>query len=142
MFTRSKRRRSAGDTAFANQELAYDTLSGAARRHRRTAGALLHSAEGLRALYGETERGAAGRTSGGARARRNRQRSLYCAARSRSGSSVGPREESAPLLEFLYRHASAPEFQARHVWHVGDLVMWDNRCCSTTPCTTTTISRA
>jgi alpha-ketoglutarate-dependent taurine dioxygenase len=38
------------------------------------------------------------------------------------------RAESAGLLEYLYRHAVAPEFTYRHCWRVGDLVMWDNRC--------------
>lgn len=37
-------------------------------------------------------------------------------------------EESRPLLEFLYHHASRPEFVYRHHWSQGDVVMWDNRC--------------
>lgn len=36
-------------------------------------------------------------------------------------------EESRPLIEFLYRHASRPEFIYRHRWGQGDVVMWDNR---------------
>lgn len=36
-------------------------------------------------------------------------------------------EESAPLLERLYRHATRPEFCCRHRWRAGDLVIWDNR---------------
>jgi taurine dioxygenase len=36
-------------------------------------------------------------------------------------------EESAPLLEFLYRHAANPEFTCRHRWRDGDVLMWDNR---------------
>jgi taurine dioxygenase len=38
------------------------------------------------------------------------------------------REESAPLLEFLYDHATRPENVYRHAWRRGDVVMWDNRC--------------
>ena len=37
------------------------------------------------------------------------------------------REESKPLLDYLYRHSVRPEFQTRHVWNPGDLIMWDNR---------------
>lgn len=36
-------------------------------------------------------------------------------------------EESKPLLDFLNRHATAPEFVYRHRWSVNDIVMWDNR---------------
>ncbi|MDP6707454.1 MAG: TauD/TfdA family dioxygenase [Alphaproteobacteria bacterium] len=35
--------------------------------------------------------------------------------------------ESRPLIEFLCRHATAPENVYRHRWQVGDLVLWDNR---------------
>lgn len=38
------------------------------------------------------------------------------------------REESAPLLEYLYDHASRHENIYRHHWRPGDVLMWDNRC--------------
>ena len=37
-------------------------------------------------------------------------------------------EESRPLLNFLYEHSTAPDNIYRHMWRVGDVVMWDNRC--------------
>jgi taurine dioxygenase len=37
-------------------------------------------------------------------------------------------EESLPLLEFLYSHATQPDLIYRHHWRPGDVVMWDNRC--------------
>jgi taurine dioxygenase len=37
-------------------------------------------------------------------------------------------QESAPLLDFLVRHATRPENVYRHRWAVGDVLMWDNRC--------------
>jgi taurine dioxygenase len=39
-----------------------------------------------------------------------------------------PQEESAPLLEKVFDHAERPEFVYEHVWRVGDLLLWDNRC--------------
>ena len=36
-------------------------------------------------------------------------------------------EESKPLLEFLYAHASRPEFQTRFNWREGSIAFWDNR---------------
>lgn len=39
-----------------------------------------------------------------------------------------PAEESAPILEFLFRHSVRPEFVFRHRWRVNDLVIWDNSC--------------
>jgi taurine dioxygenase len=35
--------------------------------------------------------------------------------------------ESAPLLQFLYQHASRQEFQYRFQWANGSIAFWDNR---------------
>lgn len=37
-------------------------------------------------------------------------------------------EESAGLLNYLTDHAHRPEFCYVHRWREGDVVMWDNRC--------------
>jgi taurine dioxygenase len=37
-------------------------------------------------------------------------------------------QESRPLLDFLYAHSTTPDNIYRHMWQVGDVVMWDNRC--------------
>lgn len=37
-------------------------------------------------------------------------------------------KEALPLLDELLDHATREEFQYRHAWRPGDLVMWDNRC--------------
>lgn len=36
-------------------------------------------------------------------------------------------EESKPLLDYLYAHASRPEFTCRFQWKPGSLAFWDNR---------------
>jgi taurine dioxygenase len=37
-------------------------------------------------------------------------------------------DQAAPLLERIFAHALDPEFQYRHDYRVGDLVIWDQRC--------------
>lgn len=36
--------------------------------------------------------------------------------------------ESQGLLNFLFEHQIKEEFQCRHVWQQGDVAIWDNRC--------------
>jgi taurine dioxygenase len=36
-------------------------------------------------------------------------------------------EESAPLLDYLYKHAVRPEFTCRFQWRNGSVAFWDNR---------------
>jgi len=35
---------------------------------------------------------------------------------------------SEALLDELWSYVARPEFALEHVWRVGDLVLWDNRC--------------
>jgi taurine dioxygenase len=37
-----------------------------------------------------------------------------------------PDEDGRPLIAELHAHCIRPEFQYRHKWQVGDLLMWDN----------------
>lgn len=37
-------------------------------------------------------------------------------------------EESRPLLEFLMAHGNRPEFTCRFAWKDGSIAFWDNRC--------------
>ncbi len=37
-------------------------------------------------------------------------------------------EESDDVLQQLFEHSEKPEFTYEHVWRLGDLMMWDNRC--------------
>jgi taurine dioxygenase len=142
-----------GDTMFANQYLAFESLSAGMR-------ALL---EGLKAehcsamVYGsETARFAAtARTHAPKPEDRSVKKSLQSAADVtyeisehpvvRTHSETGRKclyvnrgfvlrfsgmslEESRPLLEFLWSHAAQPEFTCRHRWAPHDVGVWDNRC--------------
>ena len=39
-----------------------------------------------------------------------------------------PEADARALLAAVYDHAEKPEFVYEHVWRVGDLLLWDNRC--------------
>jgi taurine dioxygenase len=56
------------------------------------------------------------------------RRMLYLGRR-RNAYLIGlPLAESEALLDELWAFVGRPEFTWEHVWRVGDLVMWDNRC--------------
>lgn len=40
-----------------------------------------------------------------------------------------PNAESEALLDKLWAHATQPKYAWTHKWRVGDIVLWDNRCC-------------
>jgi taurine dioxygenase len=115
-----------GDTMFSNQYLAFDALSprlqevllGLKALHRGTSVA---AEKGLSQsdvewvhpvvrVHPETGR-----------------RALYVNANYTKRFDGMTEEESAPLLQYLYRHSARPEFTCRHRWQPGDVVVWDNR---------------
>lgn len=127
-----------GDTLFANMVAAHDALSDGMQR-------LLAP---LRAVNSSAKRRGGGRAAG------NQYASVKLKARDEVHEAVHPvarthpdtgrralyvnalhtaridgcsAEESAPLLEFLYRHAVRPEFTCRYRWQRGTLAIWDNR---------------
>jgi len=117
-----------GDTAFANQALAYAALSAGLKRvvddlkatHSAAALAALYKADGEVAPHAEHP---VVRTHD-----ESKVRALYV-CKAFTQKFVGWRTaESEALLSFLYAHSVRPEFQARHQWRQGDLVLWDNRC--------------
>jgi len=54
------------------------------------------------------------------------RKSLYVTAGECIGITGWPQDEGLALIEELHAHCVRPEFQYRHKWQVGDLLMWDN----------------
>jgi taurine dioxygenase len=116
-----------GDTAFANQHLALDELSPALLEHLRQLEAV-HSAEGLARLYRQDPAEAPRAVHPVVRRHDERGDDALYVCRAFTQRFVGwRRSESRGLLEFLFEHGARPDFQARHSWRPGDLVIWDNR---------------
>lgn len=117
-----------GETAFANQIMAYSELSSGMRHMLRGLKAV-HSAAGLAQLYGEDGKQAPQALHPVVRTHdENQQQALYVCRAFTQRFEDWSRRESQAVLEFLFEHSVRPEFQARHRWQPGDLAMWDNRC--------------
>ena len=122
-----------GDTEFADTRAAYDALPDATKT--RLEGLIAeHSLWHSRAKLGgymptEEER----KLLPSARHRLVRRHpgsgrnALYIAAHASHITGM-PVEEGQALLCELMELATQPQFVYRHKWHVGDLVIWDNRC--------------
>jgi taurine dioxygenase len=131
-----------GDTMFANQYLAYETLS-----------------DGMKSLLGEMRAMHSARKSYGLAAPRRAEegkasmgihfteaahaevdhpvvrthaesgkKCLYVHGGFTTRFQDMTEEESAPLLHYLYEHAVRPEFTCRFRWEKGSIAFWDNRC--------------
>jgi len=123
-----------GDTLFANMYLAYETLSDGMKAllERLTA---LHESEVRAENAGQA---AKGETGGFAvmgtehpviRAHpETGRKSLFVNRTYTTRFSGMTAEESRPLLEFLFQHATQPEFITRLRWAPGTVTFWDNRC--------------
>jgi taurine dioxygenase len=54
------------------------------------------------------------------------RKALYVTEGECIGIEGMPEEDARPLIAELHAHCIKPEFQYRHKWQVGDLLMWDN----------------
>jgi taurine dioxygenase len=121
-----------GNTLFASGYAAYDTLDPAVRS----------KLEGRKAQhhynYGSVQKGDnKGTVSFGECAhpvfRTNEdtgRKAVYVNRLMSVGVEGMAQEEAEPLLNAVFDHAEKPEFVYEHVWRVGDLLLWDNRCSS------------
>lgn len=126
---------SGGNTYFANQYLAYDTLSPELKR-KLDGRMLIHdetynSAGQMRKGFSEVTdpRQAPGARHPVFRTHPVTGRKALYLGRRRNAYIIGlPLEESEKLLDVLWAHASRPEFVWGHEWQMGDVLIWDNRC--------------
>jgi taurine dioxygenase len=133
---------SGGDTLFANQYAAWETLPAALKgqlKERRG----IHSARrgySRQGMYGERDKGRSMAIKYGDSALKTQ---LHPIARPHSetgrlalfvspGYTIGieglPEDEANDILHELFMHQRKPEFVYRHRWTQGMLTMWDNRC--------------
>ncbi len=126
---------SGGNTYFANQYLAYESLSDELKRSLADR-QLIHdetynSAGQLRKGFSEVTDP---RQAPGARHPLFRthpltgRKALYLGRRTNAYIIGLPLEESERLLDELWAHASRPELVWCQEWQMGDVLVWDNRC--------------
>jgi taurine dioxygenase len=121
-----------GNTLFASGYAAYDTLDPAIRERLEGKKALHHY------NYGSTIRGDSRGTEAFAeqvhpvfRTHEDSGRKAVYVNRLMTVKVLDiPEDESQQLLNAVYDHAEKREFVYEHVWRVGDLLLWDNRCSS------------
>ena len=129
-----------GDTMFASQYFAYEALSTGMK-------AML---DGVRALHSDRRVAGPARDLGASNAAKRigddtwhetanlhpvvrihpetGRKALYVNRQSTIAFEDMTEAESAPLLEYLCRHAHRPEFTCRFRWRNGSVAFWDNRC--------------
>jgi taurine dioxygenase len=61
------------------------------------------------------------------------RKSLFVNIAHTAGIKGLTQEESGPLLQFLFRHQVKPEFTCRFAWQPGSIAFWDNRCTQHNP---------
>ena len=130
-----------GDTLFANQYMAYETLSDGLKKtlHRlvgvntstkpevtKTREARLQEAgEELKVLVSTHPAVRTHPETG--------RKSLYINNAHTTHFENWTQQESQPLLDYLFKHQVRPEFTCRFRWRQGSLAFWDNRCTQHNP---------
>lgn len=125
-----------GDTMFANQYLAYEALSAP---YRAFLDGLVAVNSSAKADVSKTREDMI-KSGGGTKAPdffsehpvvrthpETGRRGLYINIAHTSHFKGMTEKESAPILDYLFRHQVLPEFTCRFSWRVGSLAFWDNR---------------
>lgn len=131
-----------GDTLFANQYLAYESLSDTMRG---LLDGLVGISSSAQADVSKTREDRI-RTDGREAPKEyvaehpmvrthpeTGRKALYVNVAHTIGIKGMHREESAPVLQFLFNHQVKPEFTCRFAWQPNAIAFWDNRCTQHNP---------
>jgi alpha-ketoglutarate-dependent taurine dioxygenase len=132
-----------GDTMFANQYLAYESLSDGLKQ---TLDGLLGVSSSSKADVTKTREDALKQAGASATPKQlsaehplvrthpeTGRKALYTSVAHTSHIKGWTEKESLPLLQFLWDHQTKAEFTCRFQWRVGSLAFWDNRCAMHNP---------
>ena len=132
-----------GDTLFANQYLAYESLSGTLQR---LLDGLLGVSTSAKADVSKTREDRIKSDGKDAAPQQYRaehpivrthpetgRKALYVNVAHTAGIKGMTDEESAPILNFLFAHQVKPELTCRFAWDANAIAFWDNRCAQHNP---------
>jgi taurine dioxygenase len=130
-----------GDTLFANQYLAYETLSEGLKK---TVGGLVAINTSAKAEVSKTREDRL--RDAGTELKilvgehpvvrthpETKRKALYVNVAHTTQFKDWTEGESEPLLDFLFEHQVKPEFTCRFRWELGSVAFWDNRCTQHNP---------
>ena len=132
-----------GDTMFANQCLAYESLS---TTMKNLLDGLVGISSSAKADVSKTREDRI-KTDGKEAAPKSYlaehpvvrthpetgQKALFVNVAHTAGIKGMTDEESTPLLQFLFQHQIKPEFTCRFAWEPNAIAFWDNRCAQHNP---------
>ncbi|MBX9774665.1 MAG: TauD/TfdA family dioxygenase [Xanthobacteraceae bacterium] len=121
-----------GNTLFASGYAAYDTLDPEIRNRLEGRLAIHHY------NYGSTQKGDGKGTEAFGACKHpvfrthedTNRKAVYVNRLMTVGVEGIPQDEAEKLLNAVFDHAEKKEFVYEHVWRLGDLLLWDNRCSS------------
>lgn len=134
-----------GDTCFANQYLAYETLSDALKQTLECLRAMSSSAK---AEVTKTREDRVNEDTGSGNGDtvtmavshpvvrthpETGRKALYVNVAHTTNFDGWTEEESKPLLDYLFQHQVKLEFTCRFKWEEGSVAFWDNRCVQHNP---------
>jgi taurine dioxygenase len=134
-----------GDTCFANQYLAYESLSDGLKKTIDGLRAISSSAKADVSKTREDRIKEDTQTSEGGKKDlevphpvvrthpETRRKALYVNVAHTTRFDGWSEEESKPLLDYLFHHQVKLEFTCRFRWEVGSVAFWDNRCVQHNP---------
>ncbi len=132
-----------GDTLFASQTLAYESLSGTMQRLLDGLIGISSSAKADVSKTREDRIKSDGKENAPQEYRAEHpvvrthpetgRKALYVNVAHTAGIKGMTDEESEPLLNFLFAHQVKPEFTCRFAWEPHAIAFWDNRCAQHNP---------